>query len=139
VYLVELGCITGFHTALCVTVPALYSHVYIPGLLLAGFGSAMVLYMMHAVDATDYVLHPTNTSVSRFFNSFGDNDGYHLEHTLFGALHPIHLPKLHALLAPPSHQVLADHYVVAGFKRALGMLRTGTGSRTRTGADQRSR
>jgi len=120
-YLVELGCIAGFHAMLFRNHTGFYVHVYVPGLLLAWFGSAMVLYMMHAVDATSYVLHPTNTSVSSFFNTFGDNDGYHLEHTLFSSLHPIHLRKLHAMLDPSPEQVFKDHYFIAGMKRALGL------------------
>jgi fatty acid desaturase len=118
-YVVELAGIVAFHAALFTYHASFYRYVYVPGLLLAWMASAVVLYMMHAVDASTYATHPTNTSTSRFFNWFGDNDGYHLEHTLFASVHPMYLPELHDLLALDPKQVLQDHYFIAGVKRAF--------------------
>jgi fatty acid desaturase len=115
-YVVELLVIIAFHLTLYYFVPHFYISAYIPGLLLAWLSSAIVLYMMHAVDANEYLIHPTNTSLSKFFNKFGDNDGYHLEHTLFPAVHPLYLPQLHKLIEPTGTQVFMDHYFVAGIK-----------------------
>jgi hypothetical protein len=92
--------------------------------------SATVLYMMHAVNADEYVIHPTNTCTDRFFNSFGDNDGYHLEHTLFPSIHPLFLPKVHGLLQCDPRQIFPIHYFKAGVRRALGRSRQVAGQET---------
>jgi fatty acid desaturase len=122
-FMVELGAIVIFHFTLWVEVPIFYLSVYLPALFLAWIGSAVVLYMMHAVDAEDYIIHPTNTSISPFFNRFGDNDGYHIEHTLFPGVHPLYLPRLHAVMDLDPRQILREHYVVAGIKYLLGVKR----------------
>lgn len=118
-YLMELGAILGLHATLFGYTQDFYLSVYLPALLLAWTASGIVLYVMHEVDARQYGVHPTNNSHSRFFNGFGDNDGFHIEHTLFPGLHPLYLERLHRLLPTPPQQNLKNHYVIAFVKKAL--------------------
>lgn len=122
-YLMELTIIGVFHWLLYSVDSGLYLTVYLPGLMLAWTASGIVLYMMHAVDMDTYSVHPTNDSLSPFFNSFGDNDGYHLEHSLFPSLHPIHLEKAHSFFALPATQCSKRHYVLELFARKLKLNR----------------
>lgn len=115
----EQALIIGFHYFLFRLDPQCYFIIYIPALLLAWFNSSLALYMMHAVRADEYALHPTNNCHHNAFNSFGDNDGYHLEHSLFAAIHPIHLPALHEKLKDrySSEQISTEFYHISGFRR----------------------
>jgi fatty acid desaturase len=115
-YVCELASIIAFHLMLWCLSAQFYYHIYLPALFLAWLASAVVLYMMHAVDAIDYTVHPTNTSTSPFFNRFGDNDGYHLEHSLFPGVHPLYLPNIHSLIEYGPRQILVEHYFIAGLK-----------------------
>lgn len=119
-YLMELSVIVLMHVVLFVGFNAFYLHAYLPALCVAWTASGIVLYMMHAVDSDTYTVHPTNNSLSPFFNSFGDNDGYHIEHTLFASLHPLYLERLHAMLPVAEEQRLPRHYVVEFFRRKSG-------------------
>lgn len=115
-YLVELAAIAAFHALVAWLNFYFYWRVYLPSLLVAWVLSAVVLYMMHAVDARTYVLHPTLNCSSPFFNGFGDNDGYHMEHHLFPNVHPLYLPQVGALIQVVPTQVVADHYGFAGWR-----------------------
>ena len=114
--IVELAVIVAFHSAMYIYFFDFYLFSYLPALLIAWVGSGIVLYMMHSVDADSYKIHPTNNSLSKFFNTFGDNDGYHLEHSLFPSIHPKYLKEMAECVDLDDSQNLKDHYVIAFFK-----------------------
>ena len=129
-YVGEQLLVVGLHLALLRFQPTFYLQVYLPSLALAWIVAALALYMMHALPADAPVRHPTLTSLDPLLNWFGDNDGYHLEHTLFAGVHPVFLARAHQLLAPPPQNVLHGNYVLA----ALPLLLRGPGERDRSGA-----
>lgn len=67
-----------------------FVYVFLPSLAIAWIGSAIVLYMMHNVVLSDAQYHHSVNCYSKFFNSFGDNDGMHVVHSLVPFLHPFH-------------------------------------------------
>jgi fatty acid desaturase len=113
----EYGLIVALHAALFHFAPGFYLTVYLPSLVIAWLVSAVSLYMMHAVDADDYEVHPTLNTRDRFFNWFGDNDGYHMEHSLYPHVHQVFLGRVSDLIQPPAEQVLDGQYVTAAFRR----------------------
>jgi hypothetical protein len=96
-----------------------YLGVYLPALGLAWVVSALGQYMMHAVDLAHYRLHPTLNSHSRLLNWVGNNDGYHLEHSLYPNIHPAFLEQASALIGPPREQVLEGTYVTEALRRLV--------------------
>ena len=122
-FVIETAMIIAFNMALFAWVPAFYLAVYLPSLLLAWFVSAVSLYMMHAIDLDDYDVHPTLNTSDKLFNWFGDNDGYHMEHSLFPALHPVFLEMTSRLINPPEEQVLKGQYFTAAFDRMFAFTR----------------
>jgi fatty acid desaturase len=119
-YLFEYMLIVGFQAALYVVSAGFFLTVYLPALVLAWMVSAICLYMMHAVDLNRFHVHPTLNTRNRLFNWFGDNDGYHLEHSLFPNLHPAFLDEASALIQPPEEQVLQGQYVTEALRLMLG-------------------
>ncbi len=113
----EYAVIAAFNVAVWLVSPGFYLAVYLPSLVLAWLVSAVSLYMMHAVDHDHFEIHPTLNTRDRLFNWFGDNDGYHLEHSLYPALHPVFLDKASALIQPPEEQVLEGQYVTEALRR----------------------
>jgi fatty acid desaturase len=116
----EYVLIAAFHAGVWLVSPGFYLAVYLPSLVLAWLVSAVSLYMMHAVDRDDFEIHPTLNTRNRLFNWFGDNDGYHLEHSLYPALHPVFLDKASALVQPPVEQVLEGQYLTEALRRLFG-------------------
>lgn len=126
-YALENAAIVAMHGALWALVPGYYLAVYLPALLLGWLAASIALYMMHHVDARrvdagELVYHAVN-SVEPFFNWFGDNDGYHIEHSLFANVHPVFLREVNAILRPPAAQELHLNYVLAGLKLVLSRRR----------------
>ncbi len=95
--------------------------IFIPSLAVAWIGSAIVLYMMHNVKLTDARYHHSVNSCSRFFNSFGDNVGMHIVHSLAPSLHPYHQARVNKLVEANLHpsQTVGRHYVIAFFADLL--------------------
>jgi fatty acid desaturase len=118
-YACEYALIAALHVALYSVSPGFYLGVYLPALGLAWLVAALGLYMMHAVDLDQYRLHPTLNSHSRLFNWVGNNDGYHLEHSLYPNLHPAFLDRASALIGPPQEQVLQGTYVTEALRRLV--------------------
>jgi len=118
-YALETGLIAAFHVGLYSLWPGFYLAVYLPSLLLGWFVSAVALYMMHAVEHDDYEVHPTLNVREPLFNWLGDNDGYHLEHSLFPHVHPAYLKQLSDLVGPPEQQMLDQQYVTAALPLLL--------------------
>jgi fatty acid desaturase len=116
-YAFEYLLIAAFHAGVYWLSPGFYLTVYLPALALAWCVAAVSLYMMHAVDLDEYEVHPTLNSHDPWFNWFGDNDGYHLEHSLFPNLHPAFLKMASDLIQPPEQQVLSGQYVTAALER----------------------
>jgi fatty acid desaturase len=116
-YALEYGLIAALHVALYAVSPGFYLWVYLPALFLGWLVAALSLYMMHAVDLDDFQIHPTLNSRNRLINFLGNNDGYHLEHSLFPNLHPAFLAKASALIGPPKEQVLEGSYMTEALRR----------------------
>ncbi len=116
----EYALIAAFHVSVWLISPGFYLAVYLPALVLAWLVTAVTLYVMHAVDHDDFEIHPTLNTRHRLFNWFGDNDGYHLEHSLYPALHPVFLDKASALIQPPAEQVLEGQYLTEALRRLFG-------------------
>jgi fatty acid desaturase len=116
-YAFEYALIAGLHVALYSVAAGFYLGVYLPALGLAWMVAAVSLYMMHAVDLDKFQLHPTLNSHSWLFNWVGNNDGYHLEHSLYPNLHPAFLDRASALIGPPREQVLEGTYVTEALRR----------------------
>jgi fatty acid desaturase len=110
--LVEISLISGVHFMLFQFSSDFYLYLFLPALFMAWCASSLTLYEMHNVPANDYHIHPTVTSVDSFFNWYGDNDGYHLEHSLFASLHPSYLKKCHKLLDLSESQIYKKQYAV---------------------------
>lgn len=127
-YFAENAAIAALHCALFHFARAYYVSVYLPALVLAWIVAALALYMMHAVPREEAALHPTIDCTDPFFNWFGDNDGYHLEHSLFPALHPVYLRRAHEALRPDHAQCIELNYVIA----AIVKLLTGSSTLART-------
>jgi fatty acid desaturase len=122
-YLFETASIVAMHYGMFHYLPGFYFAVYLPALGLAWLVAAIALYMMHYVELSDvesgpFVYHALN-SVEPFFNWFGDNDGYHIEHSLFPSVHPVFLRSANELLQPPREQQLQHNYVIAGLQLVL--------------------
>jgi fatty acid desaturase len=111
-YAFELALIVALHVALCWLSPGFYLAVYLPALLLGWLVAALSQYMMHGVDLDDFRLHPTLNSRHRLLNLLGNNDGYHIEHSLFPNLHPVFLKRVSDLIGPPKEQVLNGTYAM---------------------------
>jgi fatty acid desaturase len=124
-YLFEYIIILMFNISLCRLAAGFYFNVYLPSLALAWMVSAACLYMMHAVDLDEYRVHPTLSTRDPLFNWLGDNDGYHLEHSLYPGIHPVYLGRVSALIQPPEEQVLEGQYLTAAFRRLF--VRPGRG------------
>jgi fatty acid desaturase len=118
-YACEYALIAALHVALYSVSPGFYLGVYLPALGLAWLVAALGNYMMHAVDLDQYRLHPTLNSHSRLLNWVGNNDGYHLEHSLYPKIHPVFLDRASALIGPPQEQVLQGTYVTEALRRLL--------------------
>jgi|GEM_PF-831940 len=97
-----------------------YLDVYLPSLGIAWFIVALSLYMMHAVDVRLFERHPTLNCDDPLFNWLGDNDGYHLEHSLYPYLHPVFLKEASGLIPPPDRQVVHAQYPLAAIPLLLG-------------------
>ncbi|UGT56971.1 fatty acid desaturase family protein [Nocardia asteroides] len=119
----QLALVIAIDVALLVLAPRFALMVFVPSLLIAWIGSAIVLYMMHDVVKSEAVHHHSVNSYAKFFNSFGDNDGLHVVHSLLPFLHPYHAPAIDAMIKDELHadQVVTGHYVTEFAKRRLGM------------------
>jgi fatty acid desaturase len=106
-----------FHIAMYKLAFSFYCYVYLPSLLIAWYLVACSLYMQHNVSADSYSLHPSCDCLSKSFNSFAANDGYHLEHSLFPQLHPYYLPLIHEKLNVPETQTVKRSYAIEGMKK----------------------
>jgi fatty acid desaturase len=118
-YAFEYALIAGLHVALCALCPGFYLGVYLPALLLGWLVAALSQYMMHGVDLDKFRLHPTLNSSNRLLNLLGNNDGYHIEHSLFPNLHPVFLKRASALIGPPEEQVLKGTYAMEALRRTV--------------------
>ena len=124
--------IAAFHAGVYTLSSGFYLGVFLPALGIAWAVAAIALYMMHnlPVDGSRYY-HAINC-LDPFFNWFGDNDGYHIEHSLFPGIHPAYLKLANGLLAPPRDQQIHDNYVIAGlrvgFARLLGRAERSPGA-----------
>ncbi len=117
--MLEYGLIFLLHFSIFLYAEKFYMFVFLPSLLTGWIGSALTLYEMHNVSANEYHIHPTNTSTDWFFNWYGDNDGYHLEHTLFASLHPCYLKELHKVVLPSKSQVYKKQFAFEALGRLL--------------------
>ena len=116
-YFLEYVMILTLHMSLSLIATGFYFRVYLPSLALAWMVSAVSLYMMHAVDLDEYRVHPSLDTRDKLFNWLGDNDGYHLEHSLYPNIHPVYLDQVSALIQPPAEQVLDGQYLTAALCR----------------------
>lgn len=110
---IQVLVIVAIDSAILLLSPSFFWYVYLPSLAVAWIGSGIVLYMMHKVEVQSAAYHHSVNSYSKFFNSFGDNDGLHIVHSMFPSLHPMHASKVDTLIKPELHhtQVLRRHYV----------------------------
>ena len=115
-YAFEYALIAGLHVGLYHVSAGFYLGVYLPAVGLAWLVAGLGNYMMHAVDLDKFRLHPTLNSHSRLFNWLGNNDGYHIEHSLYPNLHAAFLDRASALLGPPREQVLEGTYVTEALR-----------------------
>lgn len=118
-YLGETVAIVAFHAGVWSLAPGFYWAVYLPALAISWIVAAVALYAMHDVTLEDHTFYHAINCVEPFFNWFGDNDGYHIEHSLFPNIHPAHLKKANALIQPPKAQETHDNYFVFGLKQAF--------------------
>ncbi|MFL1486305.1 fatty acid desaturase [Marinobacter sp. LN3S78] len=118
-YFFQLSGIISLHVIIFLYAKEFYLLIYLPSTVISWFGSAIVLYMMHDVSLEGISSHPTNNSASQFFNWFGDNDGFHLEHHVFAGVHPARLREVHDIVRDniPDKQILPNHYATEFFKR----------------------
>lgn len=126
--LLQLALIIGIDAAIAAVSVRFFVAVFIPSLIIAWVGSAIVLYMMHNVRFTDAKYHHSVNSHSRFFNRFGDNDGMHVIHSLVPFLHPFHQARANELIEGHLHpdQELKSHYVTAFVTSTLRRALRGT-------------
>jgi hypothetical protein len=78
--------------------------------------AAIALYMMHYVEHSDESFYHTLNCLDPAFNWFGDNDGYHIEHSLFPNLHPYFLKEAASFVGAPETNLVHENYVIAGVK-----------------------
>lgn len=123
-FFAQLAVVLALDIALLVLVPRFALLVLLPSLAIAWAGSAIVLYMMHDVVKSDAVHHHSVNSYARFFNSFGDNDGLHVVHSMMPFLHPYHAPAIDRLIKDELHpdQVVQGHYITEFAKRRLASV-----------------
>lgn len=117
----QAAIIIGFDIAMMVVSWRFFVMIFVPSLVIAWLGSAIVLYMMHNVRLSDAKYHHSVNSYSKFFNSFGDNDGMHVVHSIVPFLHPYHQARVNELIENDLHpsQSLPGHYVGAFMKTRL--------------------
>jgi len=127
-FVFETLLIAGFHYGMYSISSGFYFGVYLPALAIAWTVAAIALYMMHAVELDKFTFYHAINCLDPFFNWFGDNDGYHIEHSLFPNVHPLYLKEANALIKPPKSQEIHENYVIAGIKRIFTQKITTTAS-----------
>jgi fatty acid desaturase len=113
----EYALIIALHMALYTVSPGFYLVVFWPALALAWLVGALSVYMMHAVDLDQFRLHPTLNTRNRLYNWLGNNEGYHLEHSLYPNIHPVFLDEVSRLIGTPHEQVLNGTYAAEALRR----------------------
>lgn len=112
-YCIETIAIVLFHIAVFKLSATFYLAVYIPSLIIAWLAAGIGLYMMHNVSNNHYSVYHGVDAVGFLFNYVGDNDGYHIEHSLFPALHPAYLKEAHEYMTLPKEQIVHDYILDA--------------------------